>query len=57
MSVKIVSDFQQFICYLLALMFFNSILCFLAFEFSKKHQLLACAMDDVMNKVLVYKVI
>ena len=26
-----------YLCYLLALMFFNNILCFLAFEFPKKH--------------------
>ena len=42
-----------YVCYLLALVFSSSILCFLVFEFPKKHWLLACAMfvDDVINKV------
>ena len=33
-----------YLCYLSSPMFSSSILCFLVFEFPKKHKLLACAM-------------
>ena len=54
--LKITSNHQQSIYVIFQHMFSSSILCFLAFEFPKKHQLLACAMfmDDVMSKVLLY---
>ena len=45
-----------YLCYLSALYVFQQCSMFLAFEFPKKYQLLACAMfmDDVLSKDLFY---